>query len=53
VISATLQKIAHDLRTAAEEPEIDRDVVYLAVRRIVAQAEMLDEGLDEPVQVAL
>lgn len=53
MIPETLRKIAQQLRVEAEEPEIDREAVMLAVRRIEAQAEMLEEGLDEPVQVAL
>lgn len=52
MIASTLRKIANELRTEAEEPEIDRDAVYIAARRILAQAEMLEEGLDTPEQVS-
>lgn len=45
-IPATLRKIAAQLRTEAEEPEIDRDALYLAAHRLSAQAEMLEQGLD-------
>ena len=45
-IPSTLRKIAEQIRAEAEEPEIDRDVLYLAVNRINAQAEMLEQGLD-------
>ncbi|GMM93099.1 hypothetical protein [Qipengyuania sp. MTN3-11] len=37
-----LRKIAKDLRDAAEEPVIDRSAVNLALRRIDAQAEMME-----------
>lgn len=53
MIASNLHKIAKDLRTAAEEPEIDREDVQTAVRRIIAQAEMLEEGLDVPEQVSV
>ena len=53
MIAANLRKIAAQLRTEAEEPEIDREAVHVAIRRIIAQAEMLEEGLDEPEQVAV
>lgn len=52
MIERTLRKIAQELRIAAEEPVIDREIVQLAVRRLIAQAEMLEEGLDVPAQVA-
>lgn len=53
MIADTLRKIAAELRIEAEEPTIDRDAVQLAARRLIAQAEMLEEGLDEPTQVAV
>lgn len=52
MIASSLRKIAQQLRTEAEEPIIDREVVQTAVRRLIAQAEMLEEGLDTPEQVA-
>lgn len=52
MISDTLRRLANDLRTEAAEPEIDRDALYLTARRLDAQAEMLDQGLDAPRQVA-
>lgn len=51
MIAATLRKIAKELRTEAEEPIIDREVIQTAVRRLIAQAEMLEGGLDVPEQV--
>lgn len=46
-IPRTLRTIAAELRTEAEEPEINRDTLYVAVKRIEAQAEMLELGLEE------
>jgi len=45
-IPESLRKIAAQIRTEAEEPEVSRDALYLAVQRIQAQAEMLEQGLD-------
>lgn len=53
MVASTLRKIAQQLRVEAEEPEIDREAVYTAIRRIIAQAEMLEEGLDMPEQVTV
>lgn len=51
MIADNLRKIAAELLTEAEEPVLDREIVQTAVRRIQAQAEMLDRGLDAPTQV--
>lgn len=45
-IPKTLRTIADQLRAEAEEPEVSRDALYLAVQRLQAQAEMLEQGLD-------
>lgn len=52
MIADSLRKIARELSAEVDEPVIDREVVQTAVRRIIAQAEMLDEGLDVPTQVS-
>jgi hypothetical protein len=52
MIAANIRKIAKQLATEAEEPVLDREVVQTAVRRLISQAEMLEEGLDTPEQVA-
>lgn len=48
MIAPNLRKIADRLRVEAEEPVLNREVVQIAVRRIIAQVEMLEEGLDTP-----
>lgn len=48
MIATNLRKIADRLKIEAEEPVLNREVVQLAVRRIIAQVEMLEEGLDTP-----
>lgn len=45
-IAKNLRTVEEDLRKALAEPELDREVVMLAVRRIGAQAEMIELGLD-------
>lgn len=46
MVERALRKIAAQLRTEAEEPEISREAIYLAVRRIEMQAEMLKQGVE-------
>ena len=45
-IAPALRKIEEDLRKALAEPELDREVVELAVHRIGAQAEMVELDID-------
>lgn len=45
-IPANIRKIAAQIRAEAEEPEVSRDALYIAVQRLQAQAEMLEQGLD-------
>jgi hypothetical protein len=42
MIARALRRIEADLLAALAEPEIDRDVVVLAARRIAMQAEMIE-----------
>jgi len=45
-IARTLRRIEVDLTAAVAEADIDRDAIAIAARRIGAQAEMLELGLD-------
>lgn len=46
-IARTLRRIEGDLTALLAEPTIDRDAITLAARRIGAQAEMIELGLDQ------
>jgi hypothetical protein len=45
-IATTLRKIQSDLTAALSESEPDTGAIELAARRIGAQAEMLEKGID-------
>lgn len=52
-VSSNLRKIAAELRKAVAEEQVDREAIVLACRRIDMQAEMIEEGLDEPDLVSV
>lgn len=48
-----IRKIASDLDTALRDGELERDAIKLAITRLNAQAEMIENGLlDAQLEVA-
>ena len=45
-VAPALRRIEADLTALLAEPELDREAVALAARRIAMQAEMVEIGID-------